>query len=110
MSLRINEVLKEKGKTQKWLAEQLDITEPGVNLIIKERVNVPLRRLEQIADILEVNLLELFDGYKNVIKLEEDYNSLAEQFENYKQVNNNCISSIICPHCEKEVEIVVSVK
>lgn len=110
MSLRINEVLKEKRKTQKWLAEQLDITEPGVNLIIKERVNVPLRRLEQIADILEVNLLELFEDYKNTIKLKEELKDLANRFEEYKELNNNCASSIICPHCENKISVVVSVK
>lgn len=110
MSLRINEVLKEKGKTQKWLAEQLDITEPGVNLIIKERVNVPLRRLEQIAEILDVKLLELFDDYKDTIRLAEDYKNVVEQFKLYKAESNNCTRGVVCPHCQKEIEIIVSAK
>ena len=110
MSLRIHEVLKEKGKTQKWLAEQLDVTEPGMNLIIKERVNVPLRRLEQIAEILEVNILELFEDYKETIRLAEDYKNVVEQFEQYKAESNNCTKGVICPHCQKEIEIIVSAK
>lgn len=90
MNLRIHEVLKEKGKTQKWLAEQLSITEPGMNLIINERVNVPLRRLEEIAGILEVSIIELFVDY---MKLTGEERVTAS-----------------CPHCGKDIKICINVK
>ena len=51
MALRIHEILKEQGKQKKWLAEQLEITEAGLWLIITEKVNV----------------IELFEDYKKVI-------------------------------------------
>lgn len=90
MALRIHEILKEQGKQKKWLAEQLEITEPGLWLIITEKVNVPLRRLEQIADILGVNIIELFEDYKKVIS----------------KGNIN----LTCPHCGNELDVSITIK
>lgn len=107
MSLRINEILQEKGKTQKWLSQQLDITEPGVNLIINERVNVPLRRLEQIANILDVSILELFEDYKN---MQHKGNNIYELLEEFKKIQASNSYTIKCPYCDKDVVITVSAK
>lgn len=61
MTLRIRQILKEQNKQVKWLAEQLGMTVGGLQLILSEKINVPLRRLEQIAEILNVDLTELFE-------------------------------------------------
>lgn len=101
MALRIKEILQEQGKKNKWLAEQLGITEPGLWLIMTEKVNVPLRRLEQIAEILGVSTIELFDDYKDIqTKVIADYKKLQEE-------NSYTIS---CPHCKQEINIIVTAK
>lgn len=90
MALRIKEILKEQGKQNKWLAEQLEITEPGLWLIMTEKVNVPLRRLEQIANILGVSVVELFTEFEEAVD---------------KRSN-----TIKCPHCGNDIKVVVSIK
>ena len=90
MALRIKEILKEQGRHNKWLAEQLGITEPGLWLILTEKVNVPLRRLEQIAEILGVSVVELFTEFEEAV---------------HKRSN-----TIQCPHCGNDIKVIVSIK
>ena len=59
--MRIKEILKEKGMTSKGLALKLGMSETGLSLAIGENGNPPLKRLEQIADILGVSITELFE-------------------------------------------------
>lgn len=59
--MRIKEILKEKGMTAKELAVKLGMTETGLGIAISEKGNPPLRRLQEIALILEVPLVELFE-------------------------------------------------
>ena len=57
-ALRIKELLKLKGMTLNELAERIGINR--VNLSSSINGNPTLDRLKQIADILEVNISELF--------------------------------------------------
>ena len=61
IKLRVKEILKEKGITQKELSEQLDMTEVGLSKSINEGGNPPLKRLEDIASVLDVPISELFE-------------------------------------------------
>lgn len=90
MALRIREILQEQGKKNKWLAEQLEITEPGLWLIMNEKINVPLRRLEQIAEILGVSVVELFAEFEEAVD------------------KRSC--SVKCPHCGNDIKVTVSIK
>lgn len=60
IKLRVKELLKEKGISQKELAEKLNMTETGLSISINENGNPPLKRLEDIANALNVDFLELF--------------------------------------------------
>lgn len=60
--LRIKEILKEQGKTQIDLANDLSVTPIGLNKIIKG--NPTLETLKKIADVLKVEMHELFTGDK----------------------------------------------
>ncbi|SHE29830.1 helix-turn-helix domain-containing protein [Dysgonomonas macrotermitis] len=60
VKLRVKELLKEKGITQKEFAEKLGMTEVGLSKAINEDGNPPLKRLIEIADALEVEITELF--------------------------------------------------
>lgn len=58
--LRIKEILKEQGKTQIDLANDLSVTPIGLNKIING--NPTLETLKKIADVLKVELHELFSN------------------------------------------------
>lgn len=58
MKLRIKEICKEKGLMMKDLADRINITEVGLSKSLNG--NPTLQRLEEIAEALEVDFLELF--------------------------------------------------
>ncbi len=63
MSLRIKEVLKEKGLTQIDLAEELGVSKMGVNKLING--NPTVDTLQRIATILHVDVKDLFTATKD---------------------------------------------
>jgi putative transcriptional regulator len=56
---RIKEVLEQKGIKQTWLAEQLGKSYNMVNSYVQNRQQPRLEVLNQIAKILEVDVVEL---------------------------------------------------
>lgn len=56
---RIKEVLVIKGKSQKWLAEQLGKTQTAVASMCNNKSQPHLRELKRIAEILDVDIREL---------------------------------------------------
>lgn len=58
--MRVKELLKKKGMTAKELAARLGMTETGLSIAISEKGNPPLKRLEDIAAALGVEVVELF--------------------------------------------------
>ena len=52
--MRVKELLKERGMTAKELAARLGMTETGLSIAIGDNGNPPLKRLQEIADILGV--------------------------------------------------------
>jgi transcriptional regulator with XRE-family HTH domain len=61
IKLRVKEILKEKGITQKEFASQLGMTEVGLSKTINENGNPDLKRLNEIAKALSVPFSELFE-------------------------------------------------
>lgn len=57
--MRVKELLKERGMTAKELAARLGMTETGLSIAIGDNGNPPLKRLQEIADILGVEVPEL---------------------------------------------------
>ena len=62
--MRVKELLKERGMTAKELAARLGMTETGLSIAIGDNGNPPLKRLQEIADILGVEVPELFAASK----------------------------------------------
>lgn len=62
--MRVKELLKEKGITAKELAARLGMTETGLGIAISDKGNPPLKRLQEIADALDVSITDLFDEPK----------------------------------------------
>jgi transcriptional regulator with XRE-family HTH domain len=63
MSLRIKEVIKEKGLTVQEVADKMGINRVGLSNHINGNPSVEI--LQRIADALEVNITELFDQPKS---------------------------------------------
>lgn len=64
-NLRVKEICKEKGITQKALAELMGVAEVSLSRSIKG--NPSLETLEKIANALEVDIIELFSARENVV-------------------------------------------
>ena len=61
IKLRVKEVLREKGITQKDFASKLGMSEVGLSKSINENGNPDLKRLNEISDALGVPVTELFE-------------------------------------------------
>ena len=62
--LRLKEALKEKGVTGKELAEKVDVTENAISLIANGKRQPRFELLMDIANVLDVDLTELFKTTK----------------------------------------------
>ena len=58
--LRIGEILAEKGISNSQFAQMLGVTPQYTSTIVHERGQVSIKKLAKIADMLDVNIKELF--------------------------------------------------
>ncbi len=79
--MRIKEIIKAKGYTQKEFADKLGITLSALNQRLDG--NPTVGSLREIANALEVDLLDLFEDTRR--------NKPKEKY--------------ICPHCKKPISI-----
>ncbi len=75
---RLKEVMKEKGVKQNDLAERLGVSSQYISGVVTGRLTVSLKRLYEIAEILEVDPVSLLKGKENVF---------------------------CCPHCGKPIKV-----
>ncbi len=66
MTLRILEILKEKGKTKYWLNMQLGLSFQNFNnMVYNKTKSIKFENLEALCDILECTPNDLFKEYHN---------------------------------------------
>ena len=82
MELRIKEILKEKGLTQKELCEMLGQSKQDVNSIVNGKGSISVPVLEKVASVLSVPVASLF----------ADYDKKPE-------------NAALCPHCNKPIKL-----
>lgn len=56
---RIKSVLAEKNRTNKWLAEKLEMNSNTISRWTTNKVQPPLETLVDIAELLDINVREL---------------------------------------------------
>ncbi|WP_010665483.1 helix-turn-helix domain-containing protein [Marinilabilia salmonicolor] len=59
---KIKEIAKEKGITLDELAQRLNMHRVSLSRIIGKNSNPTVKSLQKIADVLEVDLIDLFDA------------------------------------------------
>lgn len=65
MTIRLKEILKIHGISNKELAEKIDITKEAMSNIVTGKASPSANRLEQIANALNVPIWELFTDESN---------------------------------------------
>lgn len=78
VNLRIKEICKEKGIAINELADRVEMSRVSISNMIAGRQSPPLSTLEKIADVLNVEVADLFASSK---------------------------TQITCPHCGKPLNI-----
>ena len=63
-TLRLKEILKEKGISGSELARRLDVTPQYIHGAIREDFALSVKKCQEIADILDIPLAALFEGYE----------------------------------------------
>ncbi len=67
--LKLKELLKEKNITGKQLAEKLNVTENSISLIVNNKRQPRFEMLQSIAEILQVDIKDLFNSTKDSEKI-----------------------------------------
>ena len=78
MYLRLKEILKEKGITSKWLANEIGMSETQMSKIITGASQPRFETLGQIARILDINFKDLF---KNIGYRKETKDQIIDQIQ-----------------------------
>lgn len=61
---RIKAVLAEQGKTNKWLAKQLDRNQTTISRWCTNESQPPIQTFVKIAELLNIDICELFNSTK----------------------------------------------
>lgn len=64
-TLRLKEILKEKGFTGSELARRLGVTPQYIHGAIREDFALSIKKCKEIAEVLGVPLASLFEGYED---------------------------------------------
>ena len=84
---RLRVILAEKEKTNRWLAEKLDVSVAFLSKIERGKSHINLKRLSQLCDILGVSEGYILNGASNTSQeyLSLEFNSILENVSPQKQ-------------------------
>lgn len=91
---RIKQRRIEKGFTQEYISEQLDISKEYVSKIECGKVEVNLKRLAELSLVLEVPIEDLISG---IVQPSSDYkiNEICKTFEDLSPTEREVVYNII---------------
>ncbi|MCG8207062.1 helix-turn-helix transcriptional regulator [Tenacibaculum finnmarkense genomovar finnmarkense] len=91
--LRLKDLLKEKGITGKELARKVDKTENAISMILNNKRQPRFELLLKIADVLDVDIKELFvstkDGSSKIQVIINDKLKTFATIEDFKTFANS---------------------
>ncbi len=87
IKLRLEEILKEKGITKTEFAEKMGIKKQNVNLLLQTS---DLRKLEKIAEALNVRLIDLITKEKTVENIDGfiEINGIIHRIKSRQDIEN----------------------
>lgn len=56
---KIKEILSRQGRSQAWLAEQMNVSKNAINAMCQNRSQPSLKKLHEISNILDVDICDL---------------------------------------------------
>ena len=83
--LRIDKIMKDQNLSTQELAERMHVSPQYVSEVVNERKNITLAGLAKFADVLQVPMAALIDGYHE--KEQMGYNSFN------------------CPYCGNVIQV-----
>lgn len=94
IGMRIKAARKSKGKTQEWLAEQLDVSVGYISQLERGITKISLETLGEIGAVLETDMAYFLTG---VTAGQGDYlkNEMLEKFDLLSERDRNLINDII---------------
>lgn len=95
---RIRAIRESKNLTQANMAEELEMGESGYSKIERGDINTPLKRLFQIAEVLEVEIVAFFESklpqvedsriknaYSTRVELQQFTNTILKEIERLRE-------------------------
>ena len=112
----IRAVRRAKGLTQEEVAEKLDMSVNGYGDIERGLCDIKLTRLQQIAELFDVELAQFFEDGKNILSLMAAHNTGTQHNQNhciinpapqdYSELQNELEKQrLICSHQHREIEL-----
>ena len=91
---RIKETRKAAGKTQEWLAEQIDVTVGYISQLERGITKISLETLAEICTVLGGNMSFLVTG---IASSQDEYlrNEMLEKFERLNKRDRKIILSVV---------------
>ncbi len=104
--IKIRKRRNEMQYSQEYMASQLGISQPAYANLENGETKLSTKRLEKIAKILEVDLIDLLDGNTTVNNINNNAENTYGIVENLYQDNKDYAEKII-KHLEKDKELLI---
>ena len=91
---RIKSVRKEKGRTQEWLAEKIDVTVGYISQIERGITKINLETLGEIGAVIETDIAYFLSGVSTEQELYLN-NELHQKFEMLSERDKKIVNEII---------------
>lgn len=95
IGFNIRRIREQKGFSQKYLADRLDISQASYARLKNEETKITVDRLLKIAEILETEILDFFNVMKSGIQTQNNYDSSYGYIQNLTIENKDMVQKII---------------
>lgn len=95
LGFNIRRIREQKGFSQEYLADRLDISQASYARLENEETKITVDRLLKIAEILETEILDFFNVMKSGIQTQNNYDSSYGYIQNLTIENKDMVQKII---------------
>lgn len=95
IGFNIRRIREQKGFSQEYLADRLDISQASYARLENEETKITVDRLLKIAEILETEIIDFFNVMKSGIQTQNNYDSSYGYIQNLTIENKDMIQKMI---------------